>query len=477
MNNTPSPQSGQSLQRWYAAKLAIALLFTAFISALGALGYLFGKDTDFEEMALSQLNFKLPIPILDKPVESPPLDPFREAVARANSATALLASAQTKQEWEKIAGYWKEARALMKAVPPVATNRWIAAQKVVEYQRYLDYAIAQVKSAPSAITLKTTIQGNITPRSIAHSGNGLFFAQNMMFRHSITVYDREFRLVKTLSDAVNLSKYGYKKYQGTYRGSPVEAAFSHGGKYAWVVNYQMYGTGFRRPGSVRCSPAEVRDPSFLYRINTDTLNIDRVIQVGAVPKFVAASPDSRLVLISNWCSWDLSVIDANKNVQIRRIKLGRYPRGIAVDANSKNAYVAVTGSSDIARVNLQNFSVRWLRNIGRSPRYLNLDPQGRYLYAILNNENRVAKIDLSTGKVLNKVVTGNAPRSMAISPDGNFLYVVNYRSNTMSKVRARDMKVMQTVGVNSRPIDITYDSQTRQVWVACYSGSIQVFDD
>ncbi|MEQ9238302.1 MAG: peptidoglycan-binding protein [Coleofasciculus sp. E2-BRE-01] len=329
----------------------------------------------------------------------------------------------------------------------------------------------------SQMTLKQTISGKISPKSIVHSGRGLFFAQNMMYSHTITVYDRQYNLVKTIADAVNLQKYGHSKGNGTYKGSPVEAAFSDNGKYAWVSNYQMYGSGFNNPGSDKCSPSQKTDNSFLYRISTDSLAIDQVIEVGSVPKFVATSPDNRFALVSNWCSWDLSVVDIQQNQEVRRIKLGRYPRGIAVDAASQKAYVAVMGSYDIAVVDLNDFSLDWIKNIGNSPRHLSIDPGGQYLYATLNGEGTVAKIDLFTGKVLRKVVTGNAPRSMDISDDGEFLYVVNYHSNTMSKVRTRDMSIQQTVNTNANPIGITYDPETNQVWVACYSGTIMVFQD
>ncbi|HAX88289.1 MAG TPA: peptidoglycan-binding protein [Cyanobacteria bacterium UBA11370] len=332
-------------------------------------------------------------------------------------------------------------------------------------------------SPATEMTLKKTISGKISPKSIVHSGTGLFFAQNMMYSHSITVYNRDYNLVKTLSDTVNLSKYGHTKFKGTYKGAPVEAAFSDNGQYAWISNYQMYGPGFNNPGDDKCDPSQKKDNSFLYRVNTETMDIEEAIQVGSVPKFVATSPDNQLVLVSNWCSWDLSVVDAQENKEIRRIKLGRYPRGIVVDSDSEKAYVAVMGSYDIATVNLNNFSVEWLKNIGEAPRHLNLDPSGQYLYSTLNGEDRVAKIDLSTGKVLKRVFTGQAPRSMVISDDGERLYVVNYNSNTVSKVRTSDMKVLQTVNVNANPIGITYDPQTRQVWVACYSGSIMVFQD
>ncbi|MEG4327587.1 peptidoglycan-binding protein [Microcoleus sp. herbarium5] len=327
------------------------------------------------------------------------------------------------------------------------------------------------------MTLKKTIYGNISPKSIVYSGDGLFFAQNMMYRHTITVYDRNFNLVKTIPDTVNLSKFGFSKFKGNYKGSPVEAAFSTDGKYAYVSNYKMYGSGFSNPGTDRCSPAAKHDQSFLYRINTQNLQIEKVIPVGAVPKFNAVSPDNRFALTSNWCSWDLSVVDINKNLEIERVKLGAYPRGIVVTPDSKNAYVAIMGSSNIAKVNLIDFSVEWLRNIGNAPRHLTIDPNGKYLYATLNGEGNVAKIDLKTGKVVDKVSTGKAPRSMTISDQGKLLYVVNYFSNTVSKVRTSDMKVLQTVKVNSSPIGITYDSETNQVWVACYSGSIMVFQD
>ena len=327
------------------------------------------------------------------------------------------------------------------------------------------------------MTLKKTIYGNISPKSIVYSGSGLFFAQNMMYSHTITVYDRNFKLVKTIPDQVNLSKFGFSKFKGNYQGAPVEAAFTTDGKYAYVSNYQMYGSGFDNPGSDRCSPAAQHDKSFMYRINTQTLKIEKVISVGAVPKFNAVSPDNRFVLASNWCSWDLSVVDTQKNSEIERVKLGAYPRGIVVTPDSKTAYVAVMGSSDIARVNLTDFSVAWLKNIGNAPRHLVIDPNGKYLYATLNGEGNVAKINLNSGEVLEKVSTGSQPRSMTISDDGMLIYVVNYSSNTVSKISTSDMKVLQTVNVNSSPIGITYDPQTNQVWVACYSGSIMVFQD
>ncbi|HIK04414.1 MAG TPA: peptidoglycan-binding protein [Trichormus sp. M33_DOE_039] len=406
-------------------------------------------------------------------------DTTQTAVIKFQQAKRLtvdgIAGQQTLSALESSVGEFNTTPFLATAPEPKITDTFLSSTPQIE--------IIQPPVKPSSrpqkkMRLVKTISSNkISPKSVVYSGNGLFFAQNMMYNHSITVYNRDYKLVKVIPDEVDLSKYGYAKTPGKYRGAPVEASFSHNGKYAWVSNYQMYGRGFNNPGSDKCYPSQKTDKSFLYRINTDTLKIEQVIQVGSVPKFVAASPDEQLILVSNWCSWDLSIVDANQNQEIKRIKLGAYPRGIAVESTSEKAYIAVMGSRDIAEVNLRDFSVKWLRNVGNSPRHLNIDPQGKYLYASLNGEGKIAKINLRQRKVVDKVITGKAPRSMVLSDDGRILYVVNYNEHSVSKVRTSDMKVLQKVNVQANPIGITYDPQTKEVWVACYSGNIMVFQD
>ncbi|MDX2228644.1 MAG: YncE family protein [Leptolyngbyaceae cyanobacterium bins.349] len=414
----------------------------------------------------------------------------RVATAPTTPATRMLAQALTqgytayqtgktaggRPDWQRAAQQWQQAIALLRSIPKTDPQFTQAQQKLAEYQAHLDYVV-RVKLSPGGMALVKTITGNLSPKSVVHSGKGLFFAQNMMYNHTITVYDRQFNLVKTIPDEVKLAEFGYPQYPGIQRGAPVEAAFSPNGETAWVSNYQMYGAGFSSTADDECSPAQNHDPSFVYRISTKSLAIEKVVQVGAVPKYVETLPNHQYVLVSNWCSWDVSVIDPQQNKEVRRIQLGPYPRGIAVDRQSKIAYVAVMGSYDIALINLTDFSVNWLRDVGQAPRHLNLDPAGKYLYATLNGEGQVAKIDLASRSVVSKVSTGSAPRSMAIAGDGQFLYVVNYDSDTVSKVRTTDMQVVKTINANPAPIGITYDNDTKQVWVASYSGSIQVFQD
>lgn len=320
-----------------------------------------------------------------------------------------------------------------------------------------------------------TIGGDISPKSVVASQTGVFVAQNMMYRHTITVYDRDFDLIATIDDRVTPSEYGHEEFDVELQGSPVEAAFGFGGTKAYISNYKMYGGGLSTAASDGCNQGNWPD-SFVYRVDTGTLEIDQLIRVGSVPKFLAVTPDDSKLLVANWCGFDVSVVALPKGDEIARVPVGRHPRGIAVTPDSKTAYVAVMGSTRIAVLDLETLEVSFLEGIGRSPRHLVISPDGSTLYASLNGEGRLAKIDLATGEVLAKVATGNAPRSMDISDDGTALFVVNYNSNTLSVVRTGDMTEIAEHPTNFRPIGITYDAPTRQVWVANYSGTIQVFE-
>lgn len=327
------------------------------------------------------------------------------------------------------------------------------------------------------------LTGELSSKSVVSSGAGLFFAQNMMYQHTITVFDENEQLVATIPDSIDLSAFGVDVEPGDYRGAPVEAAFTSDGRYGFVSNYRMYGPGFFSTASDGCNKGAGQN-SYVYRIDTERLAeplgedetpIDAVYEVGSVPKYLDVTPDDRLLLVTNWCTFDLSVIDLETGATLTSIELGRHPRGIAISSDSTTAYVTIMGGSDIAVIDLDTFDVSWLENVGPSPRHVVLSPDDATLYATLNGAGTVVKIDVATGDVIDSVRTGQAPRSMDISTDGRSLYVVNYESDTMSKVATESFDVVQEVRTAHHPIGITYDQATDEVWVSAYSGVIHVF--
>jgi YVTN family beta-propeller protein len=318
----------------------------------------------------------------------------------------------------------------------------------------------------------------ITPKSVDASGTGLVFAQNMVYRRTVTVFNSRTGTPRaTIPATVNLHHFGLSG--GTVQGAPVEGAFTSDSRYFYVSNYSMYGPGQGPEGEDTCTPSSAvaagDTPDYVFRIDVATLRIDQVIKVGLVPKYVAVTPNNRYVLVTNWCSWTLSVIDAAAHRVVSTLYLGATPRGIAVSPNSHYAYVAIMGGDTLVKVDLHTRQIVGSIYVGSNPRTVVLSPNGRYAYVSLNEPGEVVKVDLRTNKVVAAVHTGEACRSLVISTDGTALYVVNYDSATMTELKASNLRILQDVTVPEDPIGITYDPLTAQVWVSSYSGFITRF--
>lgn len=319
---------------------------------------------------------------------------------------------------------------------------------------------------------------SLAPKSIITNNKGLFFTQNMMYTHYVGVFNQKGEVVKYISDSVQLTDFGYMRYPGSHQGAPVEACANKKGTKVWVSNYQMYGEKFDNPGEDDCIDTLSYDPSFVYEIDVQSLEIADAIMVGSVPKYLALSKDESKLLVSNWCSGSLSVVNLNLGKQTEEIPLKGYPRGIAVNPINGVVYVAQMGTYEIAVVSLDSAKViDSIRVPGRSPRHLCITQHGKYLYASINAAGTLSKYNLEKDSLEGIVRTGKAPRSMVLSKDGRYLYVVNYRSNTFSKVRTADFSLLESTRTEAKPIGVCFDDSLRNVWVSSYDGCIEVFHD
>ena len=138
------------------------------------------------------------------------------------------------------------------------------------------------------------LTGDLTPKSVVASKQGLVFAQNMMYTHTVAAFRAD---GAWLNDHRRLGRprevRRSRATPGTSKGSPVEMAFTPDGRYAWVSNYSMYGKGYGPEGLDTCTKGDGTSPSTVYRVDTRTFAIDKVVAVGSVPKYVAVTPDGK----------------------------------------------------------------------------------------------------------------------------------------------------------------------------------------
>jgi len=321
--------------------------------------------------------------------------------------------------------------------------------------------------------VRTVVDERLRPKSVIATSSGLLFAQNMMYRHNVMVLDAEGEIVAVIDDAIDRASFGIGT--GMLRGAPVEAVESVDGRYVFVSNYKMYGPGYVSDADDDCDRGSW-DDSLVYRVDVESLTIDAVATVGAVPKFMAVTPDGSRLLVSNWCGFDVSVIDLAGFEEVGRIDVGRHPRGIAVTGDSTRAFVAVMGAGLIREIDLvEHRVVGDVADGGITPRHLVLSGDGRFLFVSNNYGDTVRKIDLSGEE--QPVVRGvpSRPRTMVLSDDGSVLYVVSYDDDVMSVLATEDLALLDTVATGSRPIGVTFDARNRSVWVANYSGSLMRF--
>lgn len=331
-------------------------------------------------------------------------------------------------------------------------------------------------STETHIRKKMEITGDLAPKSVVASGTGLFSAQNMMYRHTITLFNTAGERLAEIKDLVKLAAFGYSEYtEKAYAGAPVEGVFTADGKYLWVSNYNMSGGEFTNPGCDDCIGNDY-DPSFLYKINTENQQIESVVKVGSVPKFLTLSPDEKSLFVSNWVSSDISVINLEEEKEIKRITVGPHPRGIAISSDNKTAFVTLMGSTKLAEVNLETYDVNYIPNLGKSPRSVILAAHDSVLFVSFNSSNTILKYNrFSAEATYCKTLAG--PRSMTLTPDENHLYVVNYFDDAFTKINTTTMTVEAEIKTASKPIGICGNWPESEIWVACYSGKIEIFKD
>lgn len=146
-------------QPWYRRKLGLMIGgLVVVLAGLGIWGWLNQRsapgdsplpvESPPQSPVASPATGGAPASPAQTPAASPGADPFREAVNRATKAAQLTQTAKTRQEWETVASQWREAIALMQAVPADSPNYATAQDRAVAYQKNLAYAEQAAASRP-----------------------------------------------------------------------------------------------------------------------------------------------------------------------------------------------------------------------------------------------------------------------------------------------------------------------------------------
>jgi YVTN family beta-propeller protein len=302
--------------------------------------------------------------------------------------------------------------------------------------------------------------------------------------------------------------FNYKKrvWISSYQEKPVEAHFTHGGRYLWIslhnaggivvwdlldgdthVRGRPYKTAwyyetFKEDSSRVISP-EGKEGG-MRKSRSPRYKKEKIrllwIKTGSTPKVIASSPDGRYLFVANWHSHSVSVLEIGSQSPeewrvIGELTTGRIPRGLVVSPDSRYLYIAQMGSNHISVVDTANMKKIHQIVVGVNPRHLVISKG--HIFSSLNIAGKLIKID-QDWKIVGSVNTLPSPRTVAVSQDGLVIFVVCYDINYLQAFSADSLKDIGRFQSSGHPVGVTvYQSEDAyEVWVGNYSsGTIRIF--
>lgn len=285
--------------------------------------------------------------------------------------------------------------------------------------------------------------------------------------------------------------YNRSRPIASFQEKPVEACFSHGDEILWVSLHNAEGivpiwvNDLSKNSGSQDAKQKTKPVTVIYP-GTDKKDSFRVplIETGKTPKVIAKTADSKYLLVSNWHSRTVSVLELNKDVYpfgnvISTIPVSAIPRGIAVDNNSGLSYIAIMGGSSLTVIS----NSVWMKeddiNVMSSPRHLVMDTSG-HLFVSYNSLGTIACIDAASEKQLFTAKTHAQPRTIVLSKNYKFIFVTCYSSDFVDvyKINADNFEKVASLPCSGHPVgvDVFENNEKLEAWVCSYSsGSISIY--
>jgi DNA-binding beta-propeller fold protein YncE len=332
-------------------------------------------------------------------------------------------------------------------------------------------------------------------KSVLFNGEGSkLYAMNL---EGMSIYEfdqtsrsviREFKFAPTKGTGWD---YTTDKPISSYEEKPVEACLSHDDKILWVSLHNAEGIV---PIRVDDNDENEPQPSAGHNLKKITVNYPGtaekdsfwvpLVKTGKTPKVISKTADDKHLLVSNWHSYTVSVLEMDTTQfpaarMIDTIKTVAIPRGIAVDDDEKKSYVAIMGGSVIDVINNETWEKEEPIQVVSNPRHVVADTSGR-LFISYNKLAKIACVDPSTGKTLFTATTHAQPRTLILSKNQQFLFVTCYSSDFVDVYKINDTQFEKVASLPCKGhpvgVDIFEDDSKLEAWVCSYTnGLINVF--
>lgn len=299
---------------------------------------------------------------------------------------------------------------------------------------------------------------------------------------------REFRFTPTKGTGWD---YARSRPIPSFQEKPVEACLSHDDKILWVSLHNAEGIvpiwvdDFSKNTATISTTQKTKPVTVIYPESSkrDSFRVP-LIETGKTPKVIARTDDSKHLLVSNWHSRTVSILEMNDEVYpfgkvVSTVPVSAIPRGIAVDNNNKKSYIAIMGGSSLAVIDNDTWKEDTILNVWSSPRHIVMDKSG-HIFVSYNSLGTIACLDAATGKSLFTASTHSQPRTIVLSKNYKFIFVTCYTGDMVDvyKINSDNFEKIASLPCPGHPVgvDVFESNDKLEAWVCSYaSGSITVY--
>lgn len=280
--------------------------------------------------------------------------------------------------------------------------------------------------------------------------------------------------------------YDNEKPIPSFEEKPVEACISNNDSILWV---SLHNAG----GIVPIFISENSTITHNKKNNTDKLiyftdGADKIkdstyvplIETGKTPKVIIKSANDHNLLVSNWHSYSISVLEINPLMYpfakvIKTIPVKSIPRGMIYNDKIHESYVAIMGGATLDVIDNDSWTIKGELNVASNPRHLVQGDSGR-IFVSYNKISTIACIDPLNNKTLFYTPTSSQPRTIAISKNKKFLFVTCYSGNKVEvfKINSDNFEKIASLDCLRSPvgIDLFEDDNKLEAWVCSYNGGL-----
>jgi len=207
------------------------------------------------------------------------------------------------------------------------------------------------------------------------------------------------------------------------------------------------------------------------------------LPVGDGPHEAAASPDGRIVVVTNYGDKtpgnSLSVIDVAQAKVLRTIVLDGYqrPHGLQF-LDPRRVLVTAEAQASVLIVDVVDGRIEQAIVTGqRVSHMVAVAPDGGRAFVANIGSGSLSVLDLRDGAVVTQVPTGLGAEGVDVSPDGREVWVSNRGADTLTVIDARSLQPLATLPAPGFPIRVRFDPAGARAFVTVpRDDALLVFD-